>query len=212
MKEHGWERACTLPDGTRVTLRPMRPDDKAELRRAILALSEETTMRRFLRAHVEPSEAVLAHLTEVDQENHVAVVAVVASPDLKEERFAAVGRFVRMPDNPAVAESAVTVADDFQHRGLGRVMLMELVWLARRHGITRFRAEVLKDNLPVNTILSHVQSKKVAESDLSATFEVDLGEDPDHPVIYDLFRAVARSFRRVVELTTGTSPSDVEPE
>ena len=204
MKEVGWEHPHQLPDGTRVIVRPVRKDDKEELRRAIRSLSEETTMRRFLRAHVEPSEAVLAQLSDVDQENHVAIAAMIASPDLKSERGAGIARFVRIVGHPEIAESAITVVDEFQHRGLGRILLLELVEIARKHGIKRFRAEVLKDNAAVNSILAQVPHVEVAQSDLSATYEIALNDrNHDHWPLYEAFRAIALSFRRVVELTTG---------
>jgi ribosomal protein S18 acetylase RimI-like enzyme len=204
MKEADWEHGHQLPDGTRVLVRPLRKDDKDELRRAIQSLSEETTMRRFFRAHLEPSEHVLAQLSDVDQVNHVTIVAMVPTPDMKEERGAGVARFVRIKGQPEVAESAITVVDEYQHRGLGRILLLELVGLAKKHGVTRFRAEVLKDNTAVNSILAQVPHVRVAESDTSATYEIAL-DDGERSPLYDLFRAIARSIRRVVELTTGVA-------
>ncbi len=204
MREQDWEHPHALPDGTQITVRPLRKDDRAELRRALEALSEETTMRRFFRSHLEPSEAVLSQLSDVDQENHVAIVAILPTPDLKDERGIGVARFVRIMDQPDVAESAITVIDELQHCGVGRVLLLELVALAQKHGITRFRAEVQKDNAAVNAILAQVPHVRVAESDKSATYEIEIGDgSPDRSPIYELFRALARSFRRVVGLTTG---------
>ncbi len=204
MREQDWEHPHALPDGTRIIVRPLRKDDKDELRRAIESLSEETTMRRFFRSHLEPSEAVLSQLSDVDQDDHVAIVAMLPTPDLKAERGVGVARFVRMKEQRDVAESAITVIDQFQHCGVGRILLLELVALAQKHGVTRFRAEVLKDNAAVNAILAQVPHVRVAESDTSATYEIALGEgSPERSAIYELFRALARSFRRVVELTTG---------
>ena len=206
MKEGDWEHPHALPDGTQLIVRPLRKDDKDELRRAIQSLSEETTMRRFFRSHLETSEEVLLHLSDVDQDNHVAVVAMLPTPDLKAERGIGVARFVRIAGQPEVAEAAITVIDEFQRRGAGRVLLLELVALARKHGITRFRAEVLEENTAVTSILAHVPHVRVAETDTSATYEIAIGDDsPERSPIYELFRAIARSLRRVVELTTGVT-------
>jgi GNAT superfamily N-acetyltransferase len=204
VRERDWEHPHTLPDGTQLIVRPLRKEDRAELKRAIQSLSGETTMRRFFRAHIEPSEQVLSQLSDVDQDNHVAIVAMLPTPDLKEERGLGLARFVRIEGQPHVAEAAITVVDEYQHRGVGRVLLLELVTLAHKHGITGFRAEVLKENTAVNAILAQVPHVRVAETDTSATYEIALpGDVPANSALYELFRALARSIRRVVEITTG---------
>ncbi len=163
-------------------------------------------MRRFFRVHIKPSEQVLSQLSDVDQDNHVAIVAMLPSPDLKDERGIGLARFVRIKGQREVAESAITVVDDFQHRGVGRILLSELVDLARTHGVERFRAEVLKNNTAVNAILAQVAHVRVAETDVSATYEIALGNaGPDRSPLYELFRVLAHSLRRVVALTTGVT-------
>ena len=63
---------------------------------------------------------------------------------------------------------------------------------------------MLKDNAAVNSILAQVPHVEVAQSDLSATYEIALNDrNHDHWPLYEAFRAIALSFRRVVELTTG---------
>ena len=46
-----------------------------------------------------------------------------------------------------VAEAALLVADDRQHQGIGTLLLEYLADVARRHGIHRFEADVLGENL-----------------------------------------------------------------
>jgi len=41
---------------------------------------------------------------------------------------------------------AVVVADDWQGRGLGRMLIRRLAHIARRRGISRFHATMLGDN------------------------------------------------------------------
>ena len=130
----------------------------------------------------------------------VGIAAMIATPDLKEERGVGIARFVRLKDQHDVAESAITVVDEYQHRGVGRILLVELVALARKHGVTRFRAEVLRDNVAVSSILAHVPHVEVAASDLSATYEIALGDDAVRSPLYELFRAIALSIRRVVKM------------
>jgi GNAT superfamily N-acetyltransferase len=57
----------------------------------------------------------------------------------------AIGRYDRT-DDPSVAEVAFVVTDDYQHRGLGAVLLTQLAERAHQVGIVRFCAETLAEN------------------------------------------------------------------
>ncbi len=138
----GWKVRRVLPDGTVVWLRPVGPDDKEELRREFLALSEQSRYYRFLQFGTEPTEDLLTYLTTVDQKDHVAIGATIESPDLKTERGIGIARFVRLQDAPDTAEAAVTVVDDMHRRGVGGVLLRELLEAARARGIRTLRGEV----------------------------------------------------------------------
>jgi ribosomal protein S18 acetylase RimI-like enzyme len=199
MTDHGSssERAFALADGTRMTVRPIRPEDRTLIAHALATLSEQTSMRRFFRAHVDPSDEVLDYLTNVDQKDHVALIGFLPSPDLKDENAVGVARFVRSKEDPTVAEAAITVLDEHQRRGIGRVLLTELVAVAKRRGVRHFRAEVLKENDAMMSILTQVGAKKVSEADGCATFDVDIGErDDDASAVYAFFKAIARLARR----------------
>src|SRR5207244_1235895 len=58
----------------------------------------------------------------------------------------AIARFVRAAEDPATAEVAVAVTDEWQRRGLGTALLQDLAARARQEGITRYSAPVLADN------------------------------------------------------------------
>src|SRR2546423_7093751 len=107
-----------LADGTRFFVRHIRPDDAAMIRDGFERLSPAARYRRFFGGMSELSDDALKYLTVGDGKDHVALVAGQESPDLKTERGFGVARFIRMPDEPQVAEAAVTVVDDMQRRGL----------------------------------------------------------------------------------------------
>src|SRR5262245_31036074 len=113
-----------LSDGSVVTLRHIRKEDAEELRRAFERLSPTSRYRRFFGGLHTLTDDMLRYLTDVDGTNHVAIVATHESPDLKTENGVGVARFVRLADEPEVAEAAVTVSDDMQRKGLGRKLLV----------------------------------------------------------------------------------------
>ena len=142
-----------LADGTRITVRHIRSNDADELRRAYARLSPESRYRRFLASMPALSEDMVRYLTDVDGKDHVALVATCESHDLKSEVGLGVARFIRLRDEPDVAEAAVTVVDDMQRKGIGRILTQTLGEAALERGVKRFRGEVLADNAPMRGLL-----------------------------------------------------------
>jgi nucleotide-binding universal stress UspA family protein/GNAT superfamily N-acetyltransferase len=135
-------RTITLRDGARVTLRPIAPEDKPLIAATFARLSEASRYRRFFTTKHELSPAELAYLVDVDHTDHEAIIAI----DRSSGEALGVARYIRAKDDAEVAEVAVTVADDWQHRGLGRALLDHLAYRARREGVRRFSALVQGDN------------------------------------------------------------------
>ena len=166
-----------LRDGTRVVLRHIRPSDADELHRGFHALSPESRYRRFFGAVTDLDEATLRYLTDVDGVNHVAIIALVESLDLKTEHGVGVVRFVRIPEDPRAAELAVTVVDDMQNKGLGTLLTQVATRFARARGITHFRGDVLASNVPMVHALEEVGAKPTSASDGVLTFDMPIDEE-----------------------------------
>jgi protein lysine acetyltransferase len=133
----------TLRDGTRVRIRPVEPGDKSRLQHALGQLSPESIRRRFLAAKPVLSAAELRYLTEIDGDNHLALIAVLADdPD----QMAGVARCVRLEPGGDTAEFAIVVGDPLQREGLGTLLAAALADAACRVGIRRFTATTLADN------------------------------------------------------------------
>ncbi len=210
-----FREAHTLADGTRVVLRHIRPEDVTELRRSFDRLSPESRYRRFFGGMAQLSDTALEYLTHVDGRDHVAIVATGDSPDLKTEQGLGVARFVRLHDEPTVAEAAVTVVDDFQRRGLGRLLAFALGVAARERGIHMFRADVLADNEPMVSLMHEVHAQVRATDAGVVTFDIPLDpwkEDRGGP-IDRLFHVAAGSVavllrRLALPPTTHDRPHD----
>ncbi len=142
MSTSSGRKTITLRDGARVTLRPIAIEDKPVLAASFDRLSDESRYRRFLTPKDRLSAAELDYLVDVDHKDHEAIVAI----DPSSGNGLGVARYVRSTDDPELAEVAVTVADDWQGRGLGRALLERLTYRARREGVHRFSALVLSEN------------------------------------------------------------------
>lgn len=145
---------ATLTNGYRVLIRPIRPDDKAELQRGLQRLSLETIHKRFLTAKPRFTWAELRYLTEVDGVDHIALAAVELTFP---HRIVGVARAVRLPDEPDTAEWAILVADFLQGKRLGTRLVRALADAATRQGIRRFTAVMQEDNEPVARLLQHAE-------------------------------------------------------
>ena len=120
------ERA-TLRDGTSVMLRLVAPEDKALLRRSFEDWSEESRYARFHAPKSKLSEEELRYLTEIDQETHFALGAIREAGDGAGEPVGlGIARFIRLPEQapagPVTAEAAISVSDEVQGKGLGRLL------------------------------------------------------------------------------------------
>jgi GNAT superfamily N-acetyltransferase len=192
-----------LADGTRVTLRFIAPDDAPELRRCFARLSPRSRYQRFLGSLSELTDEMVDYLTRVDGDQHVAIVATTDSHDLKSEVGLGVARFVRLPERPEVAEAAITVLDEAQGKGLGRLLMTALATIAAHHGVRVFRGEVLADNERMRHLLSEVGATALAEDGETLAFDVALPETAEtiasersHP-LRRLLRAAAEELRRI---------------
>jgi GNAT superfamily N-acetyltransferase len=150
-----------LPDGAQILIRPIRADDKRFLEDGLRHLSDESVHRRFLSPKRSFSRAELRYLTEVDGRDHVALVAEYPGEPVR--RVIAVGRFVRLTDDPETAEAAITVCDDWQRRGVGSLFAERLAAEARRHGIRRFTATMSSENVAAHKLMAkltyHLESQ-----------------------------------------------------
>jgi GNAT superfamily N-acetyltransferase len=184
----------TLRDGTPVLVRAIQPDDKERLQRGFQRLSEESRYRRFMAPLADLSPEQLTYLTEVDGLNHLAWVAV-RGDDLQEGM--GVARFVRLEEEPEVAEAAVTVVDDYQGAGLGTLLLGLLALAARSVGITAFRGYVQVGNAPIRELLDQFGARTAFDSPGVVRLDVplDMANLPDSCAA-QVLRAVAK---RLVE-------------
>jgi GNAT superfamily N-acetyltransferase len=138
-----------LRDGTQLYFQAMSPDHRACIAEGFARLSAGSRQSRFLRPMPRLDEATLDYLSAIDGSRHLAVGAATAS----DERVG-LARCVRLPDEPDVAEIAVTVMDDWQRRGVAPVLVTELARWADAVAIRKFRALFGYENRAVARLLA----------------------------------------------------------
>ncbi len=144
-----------LRDGTPALIWPLLPTDAEMLRDGFRRLSRESRQHRFLGALGELDDSMIRRLVDsVDGAAHVALVLVALPPE-GEEGPVGVAHLLQYPDDPATADTAVTVADDWQGRGVGTALVSAL--LERRPAaVTRLRTVVEADNRRSLALLADV--------------------------------------------------------
>lgn len=131
----------TLRDGVIVHLRPVRAEDAAAIRCLFQGLSQTSRRLRFFSAC--PSlDKVVGWATEVNGDRRLGLVAIAADTG-QVIAHAGCERDHRQPDR---AEFALAIADRYQGRGLGSILLGRLTEAAHRVGIQWLTGEVLADN------------------------------------------------------------------
>ncbi|MQA76397.1 MAG: GNAT family N-acetyltransferase [Solirubrobacterales bacterium] len=187
----------TTRDGVSLLVRPIEAADKEALRHGFEHLSPESRYRRFLAPIKELTRHDLRYFTEVDHRDHEALVAVAPSAEP-----VAVARYVRLRERPEAADVAVTVADEWQGRGVGTALLERLARRAITAGIIRFVGVCLAANEDMIELLRDLGPAVTRRHAGGSVIEVEV-ELPrgDHPALASRApRAVARA---------GTAAEDV---
>jgi acetyl coenzyme A synthetase (ADP forming)-like protein len=143
----GYTAPALMRDGTSILVRAIRPGDKPALLRHFAALGPDSRYFRFFGFKKELSDEEARYFTEPDFVRHVGLVAVRIEHG--REDILAVARYtptVDAPADPTKAEFAVAVADAWQGRGLGTLLLEHLAHVALAAGVTEFEADVLGAN------------------------------------------------------------------
>lgn len=151
-----------LSDGTRVVIRPIHESDVELERRFIEALSPSSRRFRFLDTMRSPSEALLKQMTAIDNATDAAYVATIEVAG--EVREIGVARFSARPDGHD-CEFAVAVADEWQSKGLGTLLVQRLIDDARSRGIGKMHSSDSSDNTSMRKFAEHLHFRHERDPD-----------------------------------------------
>jgi GNAT superfamily N-acetyltransferase len=130
-----------LPAYPQVAIRDLGRNEGAVLDDLMIRLSPRS---RYLRFHVAVGKlnaATRRALLDVDDRDHVALVAEVQG------RAVGIARFIRMQGIPSAADISIAVADEHHRSGIGRQLLQALRDRALAAGIQRLEADLLPWNV-----------------------------------------------------------------
>lgn len=145
-----WIDVWPIGRGDQLTLRPILPQDQVMLARLVQELSPTSRSNRFHAGIKGLSPQWLSRLTEIDYVQHMAFVVThktgTAEEIVAEARYAVDSQDTSQTDGMPSAEFALTVAEPWQHRGIGLRAISALMVVAREHHLQWLHGDVLADN------------------------------------------------------------------
>jgi L-amino acid N-acyltransferase YncA len=139
--------------GRALAIRLAGPEDAGPLAAMLGGLSAQSVERRYLTPRVLDEAAArreAARLTGHAWGRIVIIAEAAGGP----AGIVAVAELARDAAEPAVAESAVVVADAYQGEGIGRAVLARLAAAAAAAAISQLRAVTQAHNLPVRHLIA----------------------------------------------------------
>jgi acetyltransferase len=138
------EQNVSLPDGQRLLMRPIRPEDEPAFQRFFANLSPEDIRLRFLHPMKLLPKTLAARLTQIDYDREMALVLTDGDGRQCTDLHGVV-RISADPDNEE-AEFAIMLGRGRTGLGLGPMLMRRIIDYARERGIGRIFGEVLDDN------------------------------------------------------------------
>jgi acyl-CoA synthetase (NDP forming)/RimJ/RimL family protein N-acetyltransferase len=136
-----WEADVVLRDGSVAHVRPITPSDADAIQAFHARQSAESVYLRFFAPIKRISDRDLERFTHVDYVARVALITTVG------EEIIGIARYDRLEGaSGPTAEVAFNIADSYQGRGVGSVLLEHLATIGSDHGVRRFVADVLPQN------------------------------------------------------------------
>jgi acetyltransferase len=171
----------TLKSGTKVVIRPIRPEDEPAMVKFHETLSEESVYYRYftqLKLDQRIAHERLTRMCFNDYDREIPLVAERKDAKTGASEILGVGRLSKLRGLNE-AEFALIISDHWQRQGLGTELLKRLVQIGRQEGLERIRATMLKDNHAMQRVAKRVGftlNREAADADFSA--EISLQPEP----------------------------------
>lgn len=154
-----------LHDGTPIILRPIRPEDEPLLIQFHHDLSENSVRQRyfeFVSLDQRIAHERLIRICFTDYDRDWAIVAELDNGSHKQ--IIGIGRLTRVPGT-AVGQIKMMIADAFHHKGLGTLLLLQLLQIAKEEKIKIVDAHILSENEGMLKICQRAGFKTIPHKD-----------------------------------------------
>jgi len=170
------ENIYQLKDQTCIELGLIGPQDKQRYLNGFKRLSPRTNINRFHTFKTGFTEKELDYLLNIDNVHHLAIGAI----DCKNRNIGVgLARYICQQENPDQAEVAITVIDEYQGRGLGKLLYQQLINKAQQNGVNKLRNVIKKDNRAMLHILEQLGAIQISENDQVYELELQLKRPAD---------------------------------
>ncbi|TVR24028.1 MAG: GNAT family N-acetyltransferase [Anaerolineaceae bacterium] len=165
----------TSKQGTRITVRPIRPEDEPLMVRFHEALSEQTVYMRYfspLKLQQRVAHERLSRICFIDYDREMVLVAT-RRDDKGEEQVLGAGRLTKLHGKNE-SEFGLVVGDEFQGHGLGKQLLARLVEVARAEALDRMIGYILPDNSVMLAVSEEIgfRMERTADNNVKAVLDL----------------------------------------
>jgi acetyltransferase len=136
-----WSSEEVMNDGQSFFLRPIHPEDAILTKKFLSSLSAESKYYRYMEVLREITPTMLQRLTQIDYDREMVLIGILP-PD---NTPIALGHYYIESDGES-AEFALVVADAYQGKGIGQILMERLLTIAKTRGLKQLSGEVSSDN------------------------------------------------------------------
>lgn len=169
-----YTKAVELEDGTKVMLRPIRPEDEPAWHTYMASCSQRSLWMRFRYLFKETTHEMATRFCFVDYDRTLAIVAEIEEGG--ERRIVGVSRLAANADH-SNAEYAVLIADAWQGRGIGNALTDFSLEICSSWGIDRIYSETTDDNARMQNILTSRNFQKTKSSGGEVLYQAKLSHN-----------------------------------
>jgi acetyltransferase len=134
------ERYALLKDQTQVFIRPIKAEDAQAHQNFVQNLSEESRFNRYLSKIKKLPHQLLVRFTQIDYDGEMALVMC------HDQEWLGIARYTRIFDKTNQGEFSLEIADAWQGKGVGTLLMTALLDAAKKQGIEHIIGDVLSMN------------------------------------------------------------------
>ncbi len=173
MTPQHWERHLVLPDGTKVFVRPIRPEDESLYPAFLTIVTQDDLRLRFFAPVKDFSHNFIARFTQIDYARAMAFIAIEEAT----EQMLGVVRIHANSEHRS-GEYAIIVRSDLKGHGLGWMLMELMIEYARAEGLESVHGEVLQENKTMLQMCRQLGFQITPDADDPAIVIVTLPLDP----------------------------------